>query len=139
MAALHPTTARTALRTLLCGAGAVALGTGSAVAVRGSAAIPGGRPIDASTDSVLRFYGVWWAATGAGLLRAAAAPERHRRFIRCAAAAMFAGGAARAGAWRESGTPHPLFQALTAVELAAAPALLAAQHRAQEPAAQQTR
>ncbi len=52
------------LRGVLVGLGVVATGTGTMVALRGPAAIPGGAPTAASNDSVLRFYAVWWAAQG---------------------------------------------------------------------------
>lgn len=53
-----------ALRAVLAGMGTVAAATGSAVALRGSRAIPGGTAPGPSTDSVQRFYAVWCAAQG---------------------------------------------------------------------------
>lgn len=46
------------LRACLAGAGVVATVTGTLVAVRGAAGIPGGAPASPSNDSVLRFYAV---------------------------------------------------------------------------------
>jgi hypothetical protein len=91
--------------------------------------VPGGSTVSASTDSVLRFYATWWAAAGLLMWKVAAAPERHPAAVRAIAATTFAGGLARSLAARRSGRPHPLFQALTVLELVAPPALLAAQRR----------
>jgi Domain of unknown function (DUF4345) len=123
-----PARSRAALRAVLGSVGALAAGTGAAVAVRGPSAIPGGAPTGASNDSVLRFYGVWWAAQGPVFWRLARDLDADPRAFDAACATIFAGGLARLLAARASGRPHPLFQALTVAELTGPP-LLALWHR----------
>lgn len=128
---MTPKTATRTIRAALLLSGAVATGTGAAVAValRGTAAIPGGAPTVASNDSVLRFYAVWWAGQGAVMVRRALDPDLDERGLRDVCATTFVGGLARLAAARTSGRPHPLFQALTAVELLLPPVLLALHRR----------
>ena len=114
-----------ALRAVLLALGAVATGTGATVAMRGPGAIPGGAPTTASNDSVLRFYAVWWAAQGPAAWRLARDPQLDPAGLREVCATTFLGGLARLAAARASGRPHPLFQALTVMELALPPVLLA--------------
>jgi Domain of unknown function (DUF4345) len=121
--------ARRVVRGLLRGSALAALATGTAVVARGSAAVPDGGAVSPSTDSVLRFYAAWWAGAGGLMWSVAAAPERHPAVVRAIAATTFAGGIARLLALRGGGAPHPLFRALTVVELVAPPVLLAAQRR----------
>ena len=109
--------------------GAVANGTGAWVAARGTDGIPGGAPTVASNDSVLRFYAVWWAAQGPAAWALARDPGLDEARVRALCATTFLGGLARLAAARASGRPHPLFQALTAVELLMPPLLLAARSR----------
>lgn len=94
------------------------------VALRGTAAIPGGAPTVASNDSVLRFYAVWWAAQGPVAWRLARDARLDRGQLRAVCATTFLGGLARLAAARTSGRPHPLFQALTVSELLLPPVLL---------------
>jgi hypothetical protein len=126
---LPPTTARRALQAVLRGSGLLAVATGTWVVARGSAAVPDGDTVSPSTDSVLRFYATWWAGAGVLMWRLAAAPERHPAAVRAVAVTTFVGGLARLLAARHSGPPHPLFRALTVLELVAPPALLAAQRQ----------
>jgi len=112
------------LRTVLVALGAVATGTGVSVALRGPVAIPGGAPTTGSNDSVLRFYAVWWAAQGPAAWRLARDPELDPAQLRAVCATTFVGGLARLAAARTSGRPHPLFRALTVMELALPPVLL---------------
>jgi len=122
------------VRGLLVTVGAVALATGTSVALRGPAAIPGGAPTVPSNDSVLRFYAVWWAALGPAAWSLARDPALHEGRVRALCATTFLGGLARVAAMRASGRPHLLFQALTAFELMAPPLLLAARRRLRLPA-----
>lgn len=126
---MTPATAARAIRAVLVPLGAVATGTGALVALRGTAAIPGGAPTTASTDSVLRFYAVWWAAQGPAAWRLARDPALDRRQLQAVCATTFLGGLARLAAARASGRPHPLFQGLTAAELLLPPVLLALRRR----------
>lgn len=81
--------------------------------------MPDGGTVSPSADSVLRFYATWWAGAGLVMWRLAAAPERHPAAVRAVAATTFVGGLARLLAARHSGPPHPLFRALTVLELVA--------------------
>ena len=127
---MTPETAARTVRTALLLSGAVAMSTGAAVALRGTAAIPGGAPTGASNDSVLRFYAVWWAGQGTAMVRLALDPDLDERAVREVCATTLLGGLARLTAARTSGRPHPLFQALTAGELLLPPALLALRSQA---------
>jgi len=120
---------RRGLQTALVLMGAVAAGTGTTVAVRGPAAIPGGAPTVASNDSVLRFYAVWWAAQGPGFWRVARRVPDSRGSLVALSTCTFLGGVARLAAARTSGWPHPLFRALTVVELVMPPLLIAWERR----------
>lgn len=113
-----------ALRAVLAGMGTVAAATGSAVAIRGSRAIPGGTAPGPSTDSVLRFYAVWWAAQGPVMWRLARQPRPPWGSLASVLVPTFLGGLARLAARRRSGPPHPLFRALTAAELVLPPLML---------------
>ena len=121
---MSPQAAARAVRSALVLSGAVATGTGAAVALRGTAAIPGGAPTAASNDSVLRFYAVWWATQGPVMLRLAREPGLDERALRSVCAATLLGGLARLHSARTDGRPHLLFQALTIVELLLPPLLL---------------
>ena len=112
--------------------GSVATCTGVAVALRGTAAIPGGAPTVASNDSVLRFYAVWWAAQGPAMWRLARDPGLDEGDLRRACTTMFVGGVARLASMRANGRPHLLFQTLTVTELLLPPALLVLRRRARE-------
>ena len=120
------TRARTAaaIRGVLAITGAVATGTGAWVAARGTDGIPGGAPTVASNDSVLRFYAVWWAAQGPAVWRLIRADELDQGELRRVSVTTFAGGLARLMAMRASGRPHPLFVAVTGLELLTPPAVL---------------
>lgn len=132
---MTPATTARAIRAALLTVGAVASATGTFVAVRGPAAVPGGAPTSASVDSVLRFYAVWWAAQGPRAWRLARDPRLDADELRAVCATTVVGGVARLAARRASGPPHPLFSALTALELALPPVLLALRRRLPEPAA----
>jgi hypothetical protein len=121
------------IRGVLMATGAVATGTGTWVAVRGPAAIPGGAPTVASNDSVLRFYAVWWAAQGPAAWSLGRSLDLDESRVRALCATTFLGGLARLAAARASGRPHPLFQALTAFELLMPPLLVAARSRLGSP------
>ena len=126
---MSPVLATRAIRAALVLSGAVATGTGAAVALRGAASIPGGAPTVASNDSVLRFYAVWWAAQGPVMWRLAGDPDLDEGALRSVCATTFLGGLARLTSLRTSGRPHLLFQALTVTELLLPPVLLALRRR----------
>ena len=122
---MSPASAARVIRGVLVPLGAVATATGALVAVRGTAAIPGGAPTVPSNDSVLRFHAVWWAAQGPATLRLVRAPRLDPAEVRAVCATTFVGGLARLAAARASGRPHPLFRFLTDAELLLPPVLLA--------------
>jgi len=127
---MTPAVAARVVRVVLRAAGTVATGTGAAVALRGTASIPGVGPTVASNDSVLRFYAVWWAAQGPVMWRLARDPGLDERALRSVCATTLVGGLARLQSARTRGRPHPLFQALTVVELFLPPVLLTLRRRA---------
>jgi hypothetical protein len=122
---MSPQSAARAIRALLAPVVVTATGTGTLVALRGPAGIPGGAPTTASTDSVLRFYAVWWAAQGPAVWRLIRADELDQGELRRVSVTTFVGGLARLMAMRASGRPHPLFVAVTGLELLTPPAVLA--------------
>jgi hypothetical protein len=67
---------------------------------------------------------VWWAAQGPVAWRLARDPCVDERRLRTLCATTFLGGLARIAAAKASGRPHPLFQALTLMELIGPPILL---------------
>lgn len=98
------TSAGTVIRAALVVLGAVATGTGASVVLRGTASIPGA-PTAASTDSVLRFYAVWWAAQGPAAWHLARDPDLDQGRLRAVCVTTFLGGLARIAAWRAGGDP----------------------------------
>lgn len=108
-------------RLVLLAVGVVAMGTGTAVVLRGTAAVPGGGRVDASTDSTLRFYALWWAALGPVMVHLATRPPRERERLTAVAVLTALGGLAGIAAATQDGLPHPLFRALTVAELTAPP------------------
>ena len=115
------------MRSILLGSGCVAVATGALVVAKGSQAIPGAAaPLGPSEDSVMRFYATWWVAAGLVMVRAAREPGKNAGAVDAIAATTFAGGLARLLAARRSGRPHPLFRALTVLELTVPPILIVA-------------
>ena len=129
---MTPVVAARVVRAALLVSGAVATSTGTAVALRGTASIPGGAPTVASNDSVLRFYGVWWAAQGPVMWRLARDPSLDERALRSVCATTLVGGLTRLLSARTNGRPHLLFQALTIMELFLPPVLLILRRRAHD-------
>ena len=116
---------RRALQVTLAGLGAVPFATGLATLVRGTAIIPGAPPPDPNVESEHRFFAVWWTALGPVVWSLVPDVERRSRAVRGVAGVLFAGGLVRLLAARQVGTPHPLYRALGAVELALPPVLVA--------------
>jgi hypothetical protein len=86
--------------------------------VLGPASIPGSVPVNATMDSEDRFYGTLFGAYGIAVLSCIEDVERKRGLLHFLLAAFFAGGIARLVSMAVTGPPHPLFTALTVVELA---------------------
>jgi hypothetical protein len=78
-------------------------------------------------ESELRFYSAFYVAYGVVLLRTARRTQLDPAAVRALAGALFLAGLGRAGAWLTAGKPHPLQQALLAIELAGPP-LVVAEH-----------
>ena len=117
------------LRALLFAGGAVATTAGLDTVVRGARSVAGEGAANAAIESEMRFYGAFYAAYGLGVLRTARRADPDPGAVRAIAATLFAAGLARAGGWATAGKPHPLQQALLAVELVLPPALVALQSR----------
>lgn len=123
------------MRVALATAGALAAVTGTLVAARGAAAIPGGAPAAASKEGVTCFYAVWWASQGPVIWRLSRSPDLPPIQLQAVCATTFLGGLARLAAARRAGRPHPLFQALTIAELVLPPVLIIARGRGRPVAA----
>ena len=102
--------------------------TGLASVVWGSAIIRGGVS-DASVESELRFYAVFWIGFGLYLFSLAARVEERGRELAFAAALLFAGGIARAIGIAADGAPAADYVVLMVVELVL-PVVLVAWQRA---------
>jgi len=111
--------------------GLVATAAGLDTAIRGARSVIGEPLASVRLESELRFYAGIYVAYGAALLRAARRTETDAGEVERLAAALFAGGTARAVGWARAGRPHPGQLALLAIELAGPPALVAAQRRMQ--------
>ena len=116
---------------LLRGAGAVALAAGTHQVVTGGSGVLGARgaALPASVDSELRFYAAWYAAAGALMLRASRDPRVDQAVTVPLALGWLGAAGGRVLSMRSAGRPHPLFQALAAVEVAVGCALLAGRRR----------
>lgn len=110
---------RRRLRGLLNLGGVVATSAGLHTLVGGGRSFPPWRPASPMVESELRFYSAFYVAYGLTLLRAAGRAERDPAAIRALAGALFLAGLGRAGSWLTVGRPHPLQQALLAIELTA--------------------
>jgi Domain of unknown function (DUF4345) len=122
-------TAERRLRAAMGAGGLVATSAGLHTVAVGGRSFPPWRRASAMVESEVRFYGAFYAAYGLAVLRTAARADRDPAAVRALAAALFLAGAGRAAAWRAAGRPHPLQQALLAIELAAPVAAAAVQAR----------
>lgn len=118
------------LRGLLYAGGCVAVGAGMHTVVAGARSIAGEGPAAAAVESELRFYGAFYVAYGAAVLHTAPRADRDPDAVRALAATLLLAGLARGGGWLATGRPHPVQQALLAIELAGPPAVVAWQARA---------
>ena len=117
---------RRALR--IGGAVAVAAGVHQAVTglggVLGAGPVVGGDHAARNVDSELRFYGAWYAAAGAMMLRTGSSARADRSTTRVLGAGWLLAATGRVLSWRAVGRPHPLFIALGLAEVALAAELL---------------
>ena len=114
--------------TILFGAACCAIALGHVAF--GPAVIPGALPANATMDSEDRFYAVLFLGFGAALIWCARELRARAGAFRVLLAVFFAGGVARLVSVAAAGWPHPLFIALTAVELLLPPALAVLHQRA---------
>jgi hypothetical protein len=112
------------LRGALYLAGTIATVAGLHTLLAGGRSFPPWRRAGATVESELRFYSAFYVAYGGHALRAAARADSDPPAVNGIAAALFLAGLGRAGAWLAVGRPHPLQQALLAIELAAPPLLV---------------
>lgn len=105
--------------------GAVPVATGAATLARGTSVVRDAPAMHPNVESEHRFLAVWWTALGPALWSLVPEVERRERAVRAFAATLFAGGLVRVATARRVGAPHPLYRALTAVELALPPVVVA--------------
>jgi hypothetical protein len=118
---------RRVLQVFLVLFGAIDVAIGLMHVAIGSRGTPGGMAVNATTDSQERFFASLFAAYGVAILWCVRDVEKKSLPIRFLAAAFFAGGLARLAAAAASGWPHPLFLAMTGLELGIPPFLVLAQ------------
>ena len=94
--------------------GVVPAATGVASLARGTRIV---RPGEANVESEHRFMATWWTALGPLLWVLSRDAERRTTEMRAVAATLFAGGAVRLLAAKQTGRPHRLYQGLAAIEL----------------------
>jgi hypothetical protein len=126
---MNERTGATAVVGVLRATAVVAVATGALVVLLGGRAIPGGTEASPSVESVLRFYAVWWIAAGPALWRASSSVGTGDPRLRQLCFITTAGGLARLVAAGQTGMPHPMFQALTVVELVGGPLLAVCDER----------
>jgi Domain of unknown function (DUF4345) len=95
----------------------------------GAQAVPGGSPdVVPTVDSSLRYNNVYRLAVGPVIWSQLGKLEQSRT-LTFALVTIFGGGLARVRSWQQSGRPHPVIVAATALETVGVPILLAWQRR----------
>lgn len=120
---------RRAFRALFYIGGLVATVAGFHSGVVGGKSLPGQDLSSPSIESELRYYGAFYSAYGLYVLRVAPRADRDAATVRAIAGVLFCAGLARASGWLAVGTPHPVQQALLAIELGAPPLTVVWQSR----------
>ena len=108
---------RRLLQALLVVLGGVMVVAGLGTVLLGAGSIVGVGEVTPEVDSEMRFYAVWYAVAGAGLLRAVPRVEAAATTVRVVGLAFFVAGCARALSWLTVGRPHPFALVLMAIEL----------------------
>jgi hypothetical protein len=117
------------LRAAFYAGGVVATMSGLHSVVAGARSLPRQHLANPSVESELRFYAAFYVAFGLAALSVAPRADQDATTVRALAGALFLAGVARGGGWLAAGRPHRLQFALLVVELAAPPAIVAAQTR----------
>ncbi len=108
---------RRTLQVLWCAFGAVAAVSGFLSLAFGSAVQPEAGSVSPSMESELRYYAAWYVVVGVLALRTVPRIASETATIRILCAGLFAGGAARAVAASQVGTPPPILVFLMVIEL----------------------
>jgi hypothetical protein len=95
----------------------IPIAAGLASVIFGSAIVRGGGPSDASVESELRFYAVFYVAFGAYLWALAPRVAERGRELRWAAGVLFCGGLSRVVGVLVDGWPEADYVVLMAIEL----------------------
>lgn len=85
---------------------------------------PGGGPTTSSVDSEYRFVNVFWTAAGVLLWWSLRKPAERADVTRLLLGLAAAGGLPRLLSIARTGLPHPVFRAVTALELLVVPVVL---------------
>jgi hypothetical protein len=108
---------RRALQFLLRLMGVVMVVVGLATVVAGAASVPNEGIVTPDIDTEMRFYAVWYAVSGALLLRAVPNLESETWTVRLVAGGFFLAGCARVLSWIVVGRPHVSAIVLMTLEL----------------------
>ena len=97
--------------------GVVALVAGSSTMILGAESVIGVEDYSATLDSELRFFSVWYAATGVVLLRVSRRVASETMTIRAVSIAFFLAGCTRIVSLIAVGRPHDFALVLMVLEL----------------------
>ena len=110
-------TNRRLFQALLVLLGGVMVAAGLGTVLLGAGSVIGVDDVTPEIDSEMRFYALWYAVAGLGMLRAVPRVESSGLMVRAVAAAFFIAGCARALSWLTVGRPHSFTVVLMVIEL----------------------